>query len=147
VSDERYRRGSVLLELSVVTALLGRLFERESERLGLRPTQGAVLALVHIHGPATPSALERESGLPGTTLRERLQPLLDTGLVQRIPNESDRRSYFLDTTPAGERALDAAVPAMRAVEEELERELGEPMESLRPQLERIRAAALALLGS
>ena len=47
----RYRRGNVLLELSRTTALLTRLLERESS--APRPSHGALLTLVHIHGPVS----------------------------------------------------------------------------------------------
>ena len=143
----RYRRGSVSLELSTAATLLGRLFLRELGAAGLRPVDGSLLALVHIHGPVTPTALERESGIAQTTLRERLQALIDAGYVERLPNEDDRRSYFVDSTPAGERYLDEAVPAMRAVEEAVERELGRPLEELRAPLEELRVAAQRLLDT
>ena len=143
VADERYRRGSVLLELSRTTALLSRLFERQAG--AARPLHGALLTLIHILGPITPTDLERESGLPATTLRENVQALLAAGLVRRVPNPDDRRSYFLDSTPEGKAALDAAVPAMRAVEEEIEHELGIPLESYREQVTKLREAAQRLL--
>ena len=143
-APDRYRRGSVLFELSRTTAILTRLFERELARTGVRsPVQGALLALVHIHGPITPSALERESGLAGSTLRENVQALLDAGLVRRFPNPDDGRSHFLDSTRKGEAALDRQVPAMRAVEEAVERELGRSLETYRLPVERLRDAAQA----
>ena len=143
MAGERYRRGSVLLELSRTTALLSRLFERQSG--AARPIHGALLTLIHILGPITPTDLERESGLPATTLRENVQALVSAGLVRRVPHPEDRRSYFLGSTRKGEAALDAAVPAMRAVEESIESELGTPLESFREPVTRLREAAQRLL--
>ena len=143
--DRRYRRGSVLLELGRTTAILNRLFERELARTRLRrPVHGTLLTLIHIYGPITPTELERESGLAGTTLRENVQALLNARLVRRVPNPDDGRSYLLDSTKNGQAVLDASVPAMRAVEEAVERELGRPLESYRGSIERLRDAAQAV---
>jgi hypothetical protein len=60
----------VALELSTTAALLGHLSPRELGTAGLRPVDGSLLTVVHIHGPPlTPTALERETGLAQTTLR------------------------------------------------------------------------------
>jgi DNA-binding MarR family transcriptional regulator len=143
-SEPRHRRGSILLELTRAAALIDRLFEHELGRTGRRPLlQGGLLALIHIHGPITPSELERESGRAGTTLRENVQALVKAGLVRRVPNPADGRSYFLDSTRKGQALLDAWVPAMTAVEEAIERELGRSLETYRRPLERLRQAAQA----
>jgi DNA-binding MarR family transcriptional regulator len=146
---ERERRAkrakNALLEVAVAHQLTSELFDRELVRRGIRPVQVGLLALVQIHGPITPTALEYETGLPPTTLRERVQGLVDDGFVERIPNESDRRSYFLDTTPEGDAYLAAADPALRKVERALARVLGEPVEAYRESLYRFRRAAQKLL--
>lgn len=145
--SERHRGGSVLLELTTVAALLSRLLGRELASEGRRMIpHGALLALVHILGPITPSNLERESGIPGATLRRMVQALVDEGYVRRLPNPDDRRSYFLDSTKRAERALDAVVPAMRAVEERIEAVAGSSLEDLRPGLANLRRAAQSLLA-
>ena len=144
--DKRYRRGSVLLELTTATALLARLLERELARLGLRPTHGDVLALVHIHGPVTPSDLERESGMAGATLRRIVAALEEEEYVVRIGNPSDRRSFFLDSTSKGEAYLEAMVPAMRTLERRLEEALGASLETYREPMTRLRVAAQELLA-
>ena len=134
----------MLIELAIANSLASTLFDREVTRLGLRTAQVGMLTLVHLHGPITPTALERETGLPGTTARERLQGLIGAGYVERIPNEDDRRSYFLDTTPEGDAFLTATIPAAKAVEEAIERELGVSIESYRGPLEDLRRAAQAV---
>lgn len=147
VSRKRaYRKGAAALELAFANASVSQLFDRELERLGLRPAQVGVLALVQINGPITPTELELESGLPSTTLRERLQGLADAGYIARTTNAADRRSYFLDTTAEGDAFLAATIPAMVAVEEKLARLLGTPFEEYREPLHRLRKAAQALLA-
>jgi DNA-binding MarR family transcriptional regulator len=144
-ADDRYRRASVLLELTTTSALLTQLFVRELEALGLRPAAGGVLALVAIHGPLTPTDLERESGLAGATLRDQVAALIDRGYVERVANPDDARSHYLDCTDAGLAWLEQQVPAMRAVEDALEQVLGHPLEDYRAPVEQLRRAVQLLL--
>jgi DNA-binding MarR family transcriptional regulator len=144
-SRTRHPERSVLLELGIASALVNQLFVRELERRGLRRVHVGVLRLIHIHGPITPTALELESGQAGSTLRDWLRGLLDAGFVVRLPNEADGRSHFLDTTPAGDEFMLATIPATRALEAALERELGGSLEEYRGPLERLLRAAQAAL--
>jgi DNA-binding MarR family transcriptional regulator len=135
-----------LLELSVVNALASQLFDRELARLGAKPAQVGLLTLVDIHGPATPSRLEHETGLPPTTLRERLQALESAGYVQRVPNPADGRSHFIGITAPGKAFLRRATEAVKRVEDAISAALGEPVEVHRPALERLRRAGQMLVG-
>ena len=137
---------SVLIELSVANALASQLFDRELARLGVAPAQVGMLTLVSIHGPATPTRLEYESGLPATTLRQRLQALQAAGYVQRLANPADGRSHFVVVTPEGKAFLQRVAPALERVEGQLSDALGEPLESLRPRLEGLRRAGQSLLA-
>src|SRR5688500_18832913 len=98
-------RKHVLLQLSITNAWVSQLFDHELVRRGVEPAQVGVLSLIELNEPVTPTTLEQEIGLPGATLRERVHSLVDAGLVARIPNEKDGRSYFLETTPAGKDLL------------------------------------------
>ncbi len=139
-------RRPVLLELAVANSLASQVFVRELLRAGYPPTQVGMLTLIEIHGPITPTDLEAETGIPKTTLRGRVQGLFRAGLVRRVPNEADRRSYFLDVTPEGREFLKAMRPLVRAAERAIEEELGVPIEDYRGPLERLRKANRALLS-
>lgn len=128
------------------TAFCSSLFEREASGRGLPPKVSfGILELIEVYGPLTPTSLELESGLAGTTLRERVQALSDNALVERRPNLDDKRSYFLAVTPQGTTALNESKASVRAVEEALERELG-PLEAYRVPLEKLRGAAQVLFA-
>lgn len=142
----RETRRPVLLELAVANSLASQVFVRELLRAGYPPTQVGMLTLIEIHGPITPTDLEAETGIPKTTLRGRFQGLIGRGLVQRIPNDEDHRSYFLDLTPEGREFLKAMRPLVRAAERAIEEELGVPIEDYRGPLERLRKANRALLS-
>jgi DNA-binding MarR family transcriptional regulator len=140
------KEASVLVELSVANALASQLFDRELARLGVPPAQVGLLTLVSIHGPATPTRLEYESGLPATTLRERLQALQAAGYVDRIPNPADGRSHFVVVTADGKAFLQRIAPAVERVEGQLGAALGRPVESLRTPVEGLRRAGQAILA-
>jgi DNA-binding MarR family transcriptional regulator len=143
----QYLKGYVLLELSVANAFASQVFDRELVRLGLPPqTQVGMLALIHLHGPITPTGLEHASGFPQTTVRERVQGLIDAGLVERRPNEADRRSYFVDTTAEGDAFLRATLPAARAAERTLGEHTGIPMQRYQELLVRLREASQTILA-
>ncbi len=139
-------RRPVLLELAVANSLASQVFVRELLRAGYPPTQVGMLTLIEIHGPITPSGLEAETGIPKTTLRGRVQGLQRAGLVQRVPNDEDGRSYFLDVTPEGKDFLRVMRPVIRAAEKAIEQELGASLDDLRGPLERLRKANRALLS-
>jgi len=139
-------RRPVLLELAVANSLASQVFVRELLRAGYPPTQVGMLTLIDIHGPITPSGLEAETGIPKTTLRGRVQGLSRAGLVRRVANEGDRRSYFLEVTPEGKQFLRAMRPVVRAAEQAIEQELGASLEDLRGPLERLRKANRTLLS-
>jgi len=140
-----HKTRSVLVELGIVNALASQLFDRQLAQLGLRPVQFGLLTVVASHGPITPTNLERESGLLPTTLRERLRALEGAGFVHRVSNPRDGRSHFVEITPDGVGFLKLASAAARAVEGDISRALGSPLEEYRPLLEKLRLAQQSLL--
>ena len=139
-------RRPVLLELALANSVASQVFVRELVRAGYPMTHVGMLTLIEIHGPITPTDLEAETGIPKTTLRGRVQGLHRAGLVHRVPNKQDRRSYFLEVTAEGREFLRAMRPIVRAAERAIETELGVPLEDYRGPLERLRKANRALLS-
>lgn len=135
----------MLLELAIANAFGSTLFDRELERRGVKPAQAGLLDFIARMEPVTPTALEQEMGAPGATLRARLKSLIDVGYVERSPNPDDARSYFLSTTPAGQRFLKVAHAAVAEAERMLDEELGWPFENLRGQIRQVREAGHRLL--
>jgi DNA-binding MarR family transcriptional regulator len=145
VAQGNERTGNVLIDLSIVNALASQLFDRRLVKMGVKPAQAGVLSLVGTHGPVTQKQLEYESGLPPTTLRERLQSLETGDFVRRVPNPSDGRSHFVELTAAGEALLEQVNAAVQHVEAEISRALGSPIDDYRAPLERLRRAEQSLL--
>ncbi len=87
--------------------------------------------------PVTPSKLSAASGMPMTTLRDNIQRLVDRGLVRRVENAEDGRSYLVVLTAAGKRAIKAADPALLRAYLAVERRLGRPLEDYQQALDEV----------
>ena len=78
----------------------------------LTPTRVAVLLNTVRNGPIRLAELAEQEGLNPTLLSRTVANLARDGLVTRSADESDRRSAWLDATPAG-RELAARIRAQR----------------------------------
>jgi MarR family transcriptional regulator, lower aerobic nicotinate degradation pathway regulator len=95
-----------------------------SERLephGLSPRAWGVLSTLVESGPLTQIDLANATGTDRTAMTYLLDELERRGLVERVRNPGDRRSYLIHLTPAGERlrakaAADLAEQADRLME-------------------------------
>lgn len=123
--DEAYDRAvpavprSVLFELYVAGQLANELLARELEVDRLKVGPHALLLLIERDGPLTPTQLEAATGLRPSTLRERMQPLLDGEHVVRRPSAEDRRSHSFETTTRGRELIRRAAPAVEAADQGL----------------------------
>ena len=132
----KYRPGP-FLNMFVATQLVDRVATREFERAGLTPHAIGVLQLIWINEPVTPTQLERITGMRPTTLRDRVNELIERGEVRRVPNPADGRSQLLETTPAGDRAADDARIAFRRAWKRIERRLGRSLADFDPPIEEL----------
>jgi DNA-binding MarR family transcriptional regulator len=151
VPDERRTaaglRASVILELHSADRIVRALMLDELARLGLEPNLLAILTLIHLHEPVTPTDLATESGARPTTVRDFVNQMVAAGHVRRVENPEDRRSHFLETTEEGIAFLREASAAVAHVEAELSRRLGRPVEELRAPLRQLRRAARDALSA
>jgi DNA-binding MarR family transcriptional regulator len=132
------------LRLAITNAWVSQLFDEEMSKKGVAPFQAGVLMMVRMHEPVTPTDLEVAMGLAGTTLRDRIRELTRSGLLERVPNAEDGRSYFLQTTAAGAALARTALATTRRVTTLLEKDAG-PVDGLGEPLDAVRTSAHALL--
>jgi len=104
-----------LLE-AAVHVVLERL-GRDLADLGL--THGEVNALAHLDGETSVAQLLRRTGQRASTLTGIVDRLERRGLVERAIHPTDRRSFVLRLTPAGETAAARVRTAFRAIEDEV----------------------------
>ncbi|MGZ4591029.1 MAG: MarR family winged helix-turn-helix transcriptional regulator [Actinomycetes bacterium] len=133
------------LRIAVTNAWVSQLFDQELTKKGVAPFQAGVLMMVRLLEPVTPTGLEAEMGLASTTLRDRLRELAAAGLLERIPNADDRRSYFLQTTAAGGDVVRVAMATSRRVARLLEKQGSGPLDEMCLALDDVRTAARQLI--
>ena len=78
----------------------------------------ALLALAQVE-PQSQQSLASMCGVSGTTMTAVAESLQRDGLVERIRNPADRRSYALTRTTAGRDAVRRWEPDVRALEDRL----------------------------
>jgi DNA-binding MarR family transcriptional regulator len=137
---------SVVFELHSADRLVRAIVYEELDRVGLRPNLLAILVLIELHQPVTPTELAYETGVAPTTLRDMVNEMIDRGHLRRVENKEDGRSHFLEVTAEGRRFIAQAGKAVRAAEERIERELGVQLEELREPLSQMRRAAREALA-
>lgn len=137
----------LFLESTTAHELVGRLVEARLGEVGIPPYLLALLTHVREHAPVSPSGVAEASGVPLTTLRDNVQRLVDRGLVRRVPNPDDRRSYLLVPAAKGRAVADAAGEALLGAYLAVEQRLPKRREHYERALEELNEAlrgALAL---
>jgi DNA-binding MarR family transcriptional regulator len=100
---DRQRRGGgfTLLDLHYAAQLAARLLGEELKRVGVKPEWAGLLTEIRTIEPVRPTVLAQRTGLAPATLYDYLERLLADGLVRKLPNPKDGRSFLFETTPAG----------------------------------------------
>jgi len=96
----------VAARLAFAVGRLNRLLRPSSPSLS--PALLLALATVVRHGPLRPSELGRIEGVAAPTATRLVVELESRGLVSRAADPDDGRSFFVESTEAGERAVLAA---------------------------------------
>jgi DNA-binding MarR family transcriptional regulator len=130
----------LLLKASTTAQLVGRIVETQLEQVGIPAFLLALLTHVRDLQPVSPTAVSLASGAPPTTLRDNIQRLVDRGLVRRMPNPDDGRSYLLALTQRGEIAIRAADPPLLAAYLALEKRLPRPLPDYELMLDELNEA-------
>jgi DNA-binding MarR family transcriptional regulator len=130
----------LFLKAGTTSQLVGRIVEAQLEPVGIPAYLLAVLTHVRDLAPVSPSRVAAASGMPTTTLRDNIQRLVDRGLVRRVPNPDDGRSYLLVPTQHGEAVTRAAGDALHAAYLELERQLPRPLHEYEAVLDALTTA-------
>ena len=108
-------RPSIFLKLWVAAQRVNLLILHELEVTGAATPHFAMLSMIGLREPLTPTELAREMGFAPTTTSDYLQRLDELGHIRRDPNPADGRSYLIRLTDEGRRAAEAGVPALLKV--------------------------------
>ena len=137
----------LFLKASTTSQLVGRIVESRLEQVGIPAFLLALLTHVRDLQPVSPTAVSLASGAPPTTLRDNIQRLVDRGLVRRLPNPDDGRSYLLALTKRGEIAVRAADPALLEAYVALEERLPRPLRDYEAMLDELNEALEGARGA
>src|SRR4051812_34947273 len=99
-------------------------FSRRSNDIGLRPGRFAALTLIAHNPGISQTALSRAKGRDKSTLTPLIADLVRRRLVRRVRTRTDRRSYGLTLTRAGEKMLAQITHCARLHEDDLDRIVG-----------------------
>jgi DNA-binding MarR family transcriptional regulator len=146
LSDVDSTRQNVLLQVFVAGELVGELLTRELRETELTPDHFAVLSVIGMNEPITPSRLAGLLGMPKTTLSYWIRDLTERGQITRMPNPDDRRSVQLAVTPAGQGVLDRAIPVFERTLAAVNAELGDGREDVKRSFGALHDAVRKLLS-
>ena len=123
-------RSSVLLQLWTAAHMAERLVDEHLQRLGVSDEQFALLSLIGLYGPVTPTALATRMGVPLTTLADAVRRLDARGEIERLRNPEDGRSHLLTLSAAGHARRKAAIPGVVGSVEDVRKHLELPLEEV-----------------
>lgn len=87
--------------------------------MGVKAEWAGLLTEIRTVEPVRPTVLAQRTGLAPATLYDYLEHLLAEGLVRKLPNPDDGRSFLIETTPTGVERVLSVSTAVRAAQERL----------------------------
>jgi DNA-binding MarR family transcriptional regulator len=109
------RADNVLLQTFRAGHAVRDLMQHAVAGTGVSPDEWAVLSAVGLFRSVAPTQLATVLRVPPTSISRYVARLAGNGLVLRVPNEADRRSYLLELTDEGQRTVDGISPRFRAL--------------------------------
>ena len=100
-------------------------FSHLSQEIGESPGRFATLTLIARNPGISQTELSLANGRDKTSLTPVVEDLVKRGLVERKRMDSDRRTYRLNLTPSGKKALTMLTRCARRHERNLDRVIGE----------------------
>jgi DNA-binding MarR family transcriptional regulator len=128
-ADQRILRGAIFAELGIAARYGNELVAEELRKVGVDSQEYGFLSFIGVLQPVTRTRLAAASGIPRTTLRDRIRQRVDQGHIREEPHPADGRATLLSLTKAGQSNFDRGHPAfmraLRRLNDELEGALDE----------------------
>lgn len=112
--DAAPKRMTLLYQLYLTTQISRRFMRHALAGTGMSGEEYALLSYLYGNGPRTLTQSARDFGLAVTTVATMIAPLIEAGALERTPHPTDRRARLIGLTAAGQRRLEAAMPAFTA---------------------------------
>jgi DNA-binding MarR family transcriptional regulator len=142
VAVDATRGSNVLLQVFRTGQAVGQLLRHALAGTGVSADEWAVLSVVGLFGPLSPTALADELRVPPTSISRHVARLADAGLVRRTANPQDGRSYLIELTPRGRDEVETISPRFRSIVGELRARA--PVDEIEAALVELEDAAKAL---
>ena len=123
------------------------LVSRACEGSGLSSDEYGVFSGIVGLGPVSPTELSATLAVPPTTISVYLGRFLDKGIVRRLPNPDDGRSYLVEPTDAGREVVAYVAPRLRVEAEALMAASELPYDELMTALGALEVASRAALDA
>lgn len=94
------------------------LFANSLKPLDIQPKHYGILFLLDEQGPLSQVEIGQQMGIDRAPMVQFIDSLEQLGLLERLPNPSDRRSYAITLTPKGQELLKQATELARTIETE-----------------------------
>ncbi len=111
--ESPFRHDNILFRFFRISHSMRQLVARAVEGSGLSPDEYGVLSGIAGLGPVSPTDLAAQLGVPPTTISVYLARFLDQGIVRRLPNPDDGRSYLTEATDKGRDVIAFVGPRLR----------------------------------
>lgn len=117
--DELYDRLQYQVAVFARRAEQARIGALGDQRNSMDRAAFLLLNRVDASGPLGVKGLAEAMGVDSSTVTRQLAPLVDGGLVERVPNPDDGRAVLLELTPLGRTRLDEVRASRRGLMRQL----------------------------
>jgi DNA-binding MarR family transcriptional regulator len=135
---------NVLLQSFRSSQALRAVLARTVVGTGITADEYAVLGVINLLGPVSPTELSTRLSVPATTISRYLAGFVERGLAKREPNPRDGRSYLVRTTSQGRGVVRTVAPRIRKLLAELHEATEMPLDEITRALEALERAAWAV---
>jgi DNA-binding MarR family transcriptional regulator len=125
----------LLLNVWIAGELVASLLDRNLALEDVHTDFYGTLSVIGAFGPLTPSELAERTGVPLTTVSDRIRRIVDDGDAERIPNPEDGRSHLIRLTQEGDTRWRRGWPALQKTIEQISDNLSQPVEQVHDALE------------
>jgi DNA-binding MarR family transcriptional regulator len=123
------------------------LMVEASKGTGITGDEYGVLGVIHFFPDHPPTEVAAALGIPPTTMSRYVNRFIEAGLVKRVANPDDGRSYLLRTTRKGGRIVMRIAPRVKSLVDELAGVAGQPLEEIMTALIVLEEAARSVLSA
>jgi DNA-binding MarR family transcriptional regulator len=138
---------NVLFQSYRTNAAIRELMQGVYAGTGVSGEEYGILGVVHFFPDRTPSELAAALGIPPTSVSRQVAALLDKKLVRRRPNPEDGRSYLLQPTAKGSKAVKTIAPRIGERVEAIGAVADQPLEQIAGSLASLERAIKDVLAT